>query len=290
MSFSNCIRKKNLFVFVVASAIIFSSCKKDDGPVSPDGNTEEPELSIEPTPSANPEDNNKSSGIYKGTFVGSTGSFKLVLQSDQINGVIEVDGKGYNLTTTDIQASDLGSAISNAVFTDASGTVSLTFSVEADGSNPTVALQITGHSNVQAAVFKETSVNQVKVFEGYMYNTYPSSGVVCKVHLNVVLLEADTLAKVTYKETGEAISISDTSAGTCGSTESWSADYVYHVNADSIEIYHWVEEVTGDPSTAMKDDLLFEQSTYSENTIFSVEEWSENGMNYADSTRLVRKL
>lgn len=159
--------KSLLLVFVLM--LFFASCSdekiKDDSL-----------LEIETSPSAKPADDTKASGVYKGSFVGSSGTFKLVVQLDMIAGFLSLDGARFLLSTKDIATSDLGKSITNALFTDSQDRIHLRFSVEADGSNPTVNLEIDGHTHIQVVVMKETSDSQVLVYEGYRYSPHPLEG------------------------------------------------------------------------------------------------------------------
>lgn len=208
---------------------------------SEEGETKkEPLLKIETSSSAKPEDDSKSSGVYKGTFVGSSGSFKLVIEAGQIFGYLVVDNIEYILSTEDIVPADLGMAITNALFTNANGTVKLYFSVEPDGENPTVDLTIVGHDNIEVVVFKETSDVLLKVFEGFQYKTYPQEGVQVKAHLNIIL-SRDSSARVTYKTT-EEFKLNNGINGTHGE-ESWASDANYgptqNATMDVIYVYRY---------------------------------------------------
>ncbi len=273
---------KSNFIFAALASLVIvtSACKKPEDPAVKDDDKKPAEnitLAVENKPSAKAEDDNKSSGIYKGTFVGSSGTFKLIIQPNDISGIITVDGKTYKLTTDDISSANLGSAINNAEFTDASNTIKLTFSVAADGSNPTVAIVITSHTDVKATVFKETSQHQVKVYEGYTYYTYQEDGIQCIYHLNV-LLGRDTLAKAAsrYSETKD---LPGSSNGEECDMENWTNDYTYILNNNKINIYRWVRE---SGTSVVKDYLFGRDINFSDAQIQSVDG--------ADSIRLIRKL
>lgn len=285
--------KSKLLNFLIIG-LILTGCKKEE--LEPkEENNPAPEmvtLKVEDTPSADAADDNKSSGVYKGTFVGagSSGSFKLTLETDNIEGTIVVDGVGYKLTSSDISNSNLGATISNASFTDASGIVNLTFSVGADGQNPAVNLTITGNSNIKDAVIaKETSNNQIKIYEGYKYPV-DGSGLQCKYHLNV-LLNTNNTAFMTMKYTGNSIDLNDNiPSGTCDNESYYSENYQYSTTGSSIRIYQTVQEDPNDPNSIIEDDLLYGNSTLSDTQIYSYENWTDGGVNYSDSLRLIRKL
>lgn len=139
-----------------------SGCKKDSnsGTLSPD---------IENTPSALASNNNSSAGVYKGVMVGSSGYFKISIQNGtaDINCEFNFDGKSATLTTNSLANWTPGQAITNAVFTGTwnEESVSLTFSCDADGSNPVITVSVPDHT-VNVTVYKETSTVLVKCYEG----------------------------------------------------------------------------------------------------------------------------
>lgn len=272
------------FIALVATGLTF--CGEEDQ------TKKEPLLTIETSPTAKPEDDAKSSGVYKGTFVGSSGSFKLIVEAGQVIGYLEVDGVEYILTTEDITPEDLGSAITNALFTDASGKVQLLFSVEADGKNPTVSLTIEGHEDVHVVVFKETSNTLLKIFEGFQYKTYPDKGVQVKAHLNIIL-NHDSVARVTFKSV-EEFPLNNGVTGTHGA-ESWANDAYYWVGGDYYTTNILVYRYFPDPNNPTGPSLLewfFAglPMNYSDEEIHSKRQWAEGNFTYSDSTRLKRKL
>ncbi len=146
-------------ILLISGTVCFLGCKKE---------STEPEKEIKKedtleTPEAIIEHNLKSGGIYKGTMVGSSGTFKIILQNGTISSEITFEGNSKTLTTSSLNNWSTGEAISNAIFT--SGDWQLTFSVDADGSNPQVTISIPSHS-IEAIVVKETSSALVTVFEG----------------------------------------------------------------------------------------------------------------------------
>ena len=284
--------RKIFFCMSIIGAILLG-CEKDDSEQENGSSpVNESLLVVETNSSAKAADDNKSSGVYKGTFVGSSGSFKLILEIDNIKGILDLDGKGYELTSSNLSNNDLGSAISNASFTDASGIITLTFSVDSDGSNPSVSLTIQGHSNVQVIVAKETSNNQIKIYEGTT-TLHETDG--CIQHLNLMLKGNDS-ASVTFKTQGLAP----------GQTGNYCDDYytrddaIYTIKQDSIRVYYIVYEIPGDPSSAMDEDVFSTSNTnganYSNFAFFSENKIS--CMSYDDSgsgkkntsAELIRKL
>lgn len=267
-------------------AVNFTNCSEENE------SKKEALLKIETSPSAKAEDDAKSSGVYKGTFVGSSGSFKLIIEANQIIGYLVVDEKGYILTTEDITPSDLGNDITNALFTNANGEVQLLFSVEADGENPIVSLTIEGHSDVQVIVFKETSDVLLKIFEGFQYKSYPEQGVQVKSHLNIIL-NHDSVARVTLKSV-EEFPLNNGVNGSHG-TESWANDAYYWVGGDYYTTEIMVYRYFPNPENPMGPMLLewfFSglPMNYSDEEIHFKRQWQEGNFTYSDSTRLTRKL
>ena len=68
------------------------------------------------------------------------------------------------MTTTSLASWKSGQAITGAVFT--SGDWSVTLSVAADGSGPTLVFSIPGHASITIAILKEKSSALIKGFEG----------------------------------------------------------------------------------------------------------------------------
>ena len=129
------------------------------------------------TPDAVAAYDNSSKGIYKGTVVGSSGTIKFNIGNNDstIAAVMVIDGTTVNLTGTVSWTS--GSAyVSPFTGTMNGSAVSITFSVNADGSSPTIiASNIPGHPGAVLDVTKETSTNLIMVFEG-SYASSSSTG------------------------------------------------------------------------------------------------------------------
>lgn len=116
------------------------------------------------SPEAKPVNDNQSGGIYKGTFVGSSGTIKVVLQDNTISIILTFNNVTRTLTTTGLSGWSSGQAISNVTFT--SGDWSVVLSINANGSNPNVVITIPNHANIGVSLIKETSSELVRVFEG----------------------------------------------------------------------------------------------------------------------------
>lgn len=278
----------------LAVLLIASSCEKKESTEVDNTPTPGPavELPVEDSSSAQATDDNKSSGVYKGTFVGSSGSFKLVIQSDEISGKLIVDGTGYLLTTTDISASDLGSAINNALFKDASETVRVFFSVDANGENPSAQVSINGHENIQVDVVKETSSNHVKVYEGLLYYSYGDSFNVyqCVFNANMVIKGNQGTTAVTYKYN----SSNNIEGNSDCDTEDFGTinDYEYTINNNQINAFTYVTECDSCPPMIEGFLDINTNGTFSNESIFfESESWmTPSGMTLQDSVRFIRKL
>lgn len=160
--------KKSLLLLLSAFTIIYA-CKKDEEPITP--STPEPYkcTTCITTPEAKAQYDGNSGGVYKGVIVGSTGTIALYLYNTgtEVQALVSFDGKSATLTTTSLGNWSPGQPISNALFTGTidGQTVQALFSVDANGQNPVVTVTIPGH-DVNVAVYKETSQNLVKSFEG----------------------------------------------------------------------------------------------------------------------------
>jgi hypothetical protein len=153
--------KKYLLIALlsVINVVMFSSCDKKDNP-DPIVNNDP---SFSNTPEATAVNDDKSGGVYKGVLTGSSGTVKIILQNGTASAIVIFDGVTKTLTTTSLTDWTSGQAISNAKFT--SGDWELIFSVNADGSNPQISVTIPEHT-IQVAIFKESSVEITRTFEG----------------------------------------------------------------------------------------------------------------------------
>ncbi len=142
--------------------------KKDDTPAAPTYAC----TACTTTPEAKAANDAKSKGIYKGVVVGSSGTIKFDIQNNDttVKAYMTLDGVAVVLTATVKWVA--GTAFVSP-FTGIMGgqDVSITFSVDASGGNPTVtAINIPGHPNATLSVSKETSSNLIKCFEGTAKN------------------------------------------------------------------------------------------------------------------------
>ena len=155
-------------------AIIFTSCKKNDSPAAPSYKC----ATCKTTPDALAANDGSSKGVYKGIFIGSTGTiqFNILNGSSTITAVMVLDGVSVNLT------SSISWAAGNSYVAPFTGTlngaaISVTFKVDANGGNPLViATNIPGHPSAQFNLSKETSAALLECFEGTYSTTKPETG------------------------------------------------------------------------------------------------------------------
>lgn len=143
---------KKLF-FTLILGTLFLSCSSDDsGP------------SLSNTPDANATHDSSNYGIYKGVFVGSTGTVLVNINNEgTISADLTIDGNKKTYTTTETVTE--GSAITGLTFTN--GSSSFDFNVGSSGINPTINnINISGHPNASITLVKEYSDSLVKVYLG----------------------------------------------------------------------------------------------------------------------------
>jgi len=148
---------KNFLVKTLLSiTIIFASCSENDPLITINDTAEE-------LPIALSQYDNSNYGIYKGVFVGSSGTILVNLNN---NGVISVsltiDGVNYPFTSsetiTENQQTEITFAYENNSFS---------FTVNADGSNPLITnVSIEGHPDASIIVVKENSSYVAQLYEG----------------------------------------------------------------------------------------------------------------------------
>lgn len=165
---------KNLFAFAALAvfALTTVSCSSDDD----SGNQNEPyvcETCVD-SPDALAEHDNSVKGVYKGIFVGSTGTVYIDIQngSNNITATLVIDDETIVLTST-VAVVDGQPYMAPFTGTYNGEEVSVTLSVGLGGSNPTmVSSDIPGHPDAVFTVYKETSTSMIEAFEG----TYSRSG------------------------------------------------------------------------------------------------------------------
>ncbi len=162
-----------LFTFIIILSLIVG-CSKESNVNS--SNPMVPQAS----------NDNKSGGIYKGTIIGSSGSFIIVLQGGVNKIYVTLDGVKDTLSTQATITS--GSPVSQAVFTGRTG-MSLTFSVDLNGANPVInAISVPSHPYAEAFIVKETSTATVMIFEGRYTKTVGLPTDYCTGTLNFFII------------------------------------------------------------------------------------------------------
>ena len=148
--------KKSISLFLILLTLILNSCSKSDDEVTTQDN-------LSQVPIAKSQYDNSNFGIYKGVFVGSSGIIIININNDNtLTSKLIINGTTYIFTTTQTIQQNQTTTI-NFV----SGSNSFTFSVSANGSNPTFTnLIINGHPNAAIIAVKETSTTLVKCYEG----------------------------------------------------------------------------------------------------------------------------
>ncbi|MCF8450061.1 MAG: hypothetical protein K9G49_09355 [Taibaiella sp.] len=169
-------KKALLFTTLLSIIVVFLSsigCKKEEKgepvtPVAPSYAC----TACTTTPEAKAANDGVSKGIYKGIIVGSSGTIKFDIQNNDstIKAYMTLDGVAVVLTAT-VKWVAGASYVSAFTGTMNGQPVSITFSVDATGANPTViAMSIPGHPNASLTLSKETSTNLIKCFEGTYKN------------------------------------------------------------------------------------------------------------------------
>jgi hypothetical protein len=155
------------------TATVFVSCKKDEAEAPYTCTT------CNQTPEAVAANDASSKGIYKGIIIGSSGTIKFDVAnttSNSITATMVIDGTTVTLTSS---VTWTAGQLYVAPFT---GTlngqpVSITFSVTATGSSPTItASNIPGHANAIFSISKETSTALVRCFEGTYHTSANEDG------------------------------------------------------------------------------------------------------------------
>lgn len=182
--------KKYLSLFIIGFLLI--SCSSDSsGPALSD------------TPQAKVEFDNSNFGIYKGVFLGSSGTVLININNE---GFLEANLTigGSTSTYTSTETATLNSAIAGLTFTN--GSNSFDFSVTANGGNPTVSnINISGHPNATIKVLKEFHNVLAKAYLGSFGGD--DSGL---FHIVIVDAVVDGVAK---SNDGDAFNVDGTVTG-----------------------------------------------------------------------------
>ncbi|HEU4791159.1 MAG TPA: hypothetical protein VFS71_15845 [Flavobacterium sp.] len=149
---------KKLLLGLLASTL-FVSCSKDE--------SEDNGLSNSPTATASYD--SKNYGIYKGVFVGSTGTVVINLKNNgtTLSATLVIDGISYVFSSQDVVTEG-----SNTEITFNHNSDYFNFSVNSNGTSPTISnIHINGHPNATISIGKEESDVQVYCYEGTFTET-----------------------------------------------------------------------------------------------------------------------
>lgn len=148
---------KRILILMAFAALAFgpTSCSKSD---------DNPAPALASAPEADPAEDTKSGGVYKGALIGSSGIIKITLQKGVKEVEITLDKVKKKLTTTSLNSWTSGQAIVDAVFTGDGWSV--TFSMDETGTNGNISFDIPGHASMIGIILKEHSTSQVKAYEG----------------------------------------------------------------------------------------------------------------------------
>jgi hypothetical protein len=150
------IMKKFILNATLLITLILGSCSENDPYISFND-------SSAAVPDALSQFDNSNFGIYKGVFVGSSGTILININNNGLISVsLTIDGVTYpftsNVSITENQQTEITFAYQNNSFT---------FTVEADGSNPLITnVSIEGHPDASIIVVKENSSYVAKLYEG----------------------------------------------------------------------------------------------------------------------------
>ncbi len=144
-------------IFSLLILLLVLSCSNSDS----NGDSNQ---TLSQVPSAKSQYDNSNFGIYKGVFIGSSGTIILDISNstNSFTATLIIDGVTHNFITNQTIQQNQTTTI-NFV----EGSNSFSFTVSANGSNPTITnLIINGHPNAALLVVKETSTILIKCFEG----------------------------------------------------------------------------------------------------------------------------
>lgn len=150
-------------IFPILTLLLMLSCSNSDS----NGDSNQ---NLSQVPLAKSQYDNSNYGVYKGVFIGSSGTIVLDISNanNSITATLIIDGVTHTFTTNQTIQQNQTSTIN---FVEANN--SFTFTVSANGSNPTITnLIINGHPNAALLVVKETSTVLIKCFEGTFSGTY----------------------------------------------------------------------------------------------------------------------
>lgn len=166
--------KKVIIPAIFAAISMFSlSCKKSE-----DTTAAYTCQTCKKTPDALAVNDASSKGVYKGVVTGSSGTimFDILNGGTTVTATLVLDGV-TSVLTSNVTWTATTAYVGVFTGTLSGSPVSITFSVNANGTNPTVtAYSIPGHPGAQFDVVKETSQNLVECFEGTYSSTSSEKG------------------------------------------------------------------------------------------------------------------
>jgi hypothetical protein len=150
-------------IFSLLTLLLTLSCSNSDS----NGDSNQ---NLSQVPLAKSQYDNSNFGIYKGVFIGSSGTIILDISNsvNSFTATLIIDGVTHNFITNQTIQQNQTTTI-NFI----EGSNSFSFTVSANGSNPTITnLIINGHPNAALLVVKETSSVLIKCFEGTFSGGY----------------------------------------------------------------------------------------------------------------------
>lgn len=157
---------KNFLMFLVLSSLFYGCTESTEKTISNENLT------------ANVAYDNSNYGIYKGVFIGSTGSILINIKND--NSVIAIMTINDSETIYSSKTNVIANQTSKVNFVN--GSNSFEFHVDGNGQNPTISkILISGHRDAEMAVAKETSTSFVKCYLGtYTGPDFGTFNIICK--------------------------------------------------------------------------------------------------------------
>jgi hypothetical protein len=209
-----------------------TACTKKDNAAEPAYEC----TSCKKTPDALPANDASVKGIYKGIFIGSSGTVVFDVQngSNAITARLVIDGVTINLSST-VTVTNGQPYVAPFTGTYNGQPVTVVFSVGVGGTSPTVTTaSIPGHPNAVFTIVKETSTSLIECFEGTYNSSRPETGV-----FNIVLSRAQnawggTARAVTGSTSTSSINGTINSSGTLFQSNNGSQQQIGTLTGDVI--------------------------------------------------------
>lgn len=150
--------KKIIFLFIICFPLL--SCSDENN-----SNSASAVDQLSMAPEAKDDYDTSNYGVYKGIFVGSSGTIYVNINNNgSISAKMVINNITYNNFKTSEKVSE-GQPIVGLTFSN--GNSSFDFNVNADGENPFVNnMNISGHPNPYVQILKEYSFEQIKCYLG----------------------------------------------------------------------------------------------------------------------------